>query len=538
MQRILSIIFCFIFGISLGVPSLAQSDSMALTITPPLVRNNVSPGQTWQSAIKVVNNNAKEITVFARAADFKGGTEDGTVQFIPVEELEGVKEHLLSEWLVLPSEGIKIAPFQSENIEFIIDVPESAEPGGHYAAILIGTAPPADELSGATIKVASLLGSLIMLNVGGEVVEQGQIREFSTDKSMYGKAKVDFTVRFHNQGNVHIQPQGEIRIYDMRGNQKGIISINRQTDFGNVLPGDIRRWKYAWENEIGILDMGRYRADLILGYGSETRETVNQSLYFWIILFKPLIIILSLIIFFVGGIIIFVRRSVKQAIKDVHKSARLVAPAPSSSNKRVTIVPKDNGDNHEVVNLKQRGQVKKTSASIRSWRGFKMLLLLFVIAITVVGGYVYYQARHQNEFKPSSVLPAPHKTSSENELVPDNTEVEALSATTTVDELGTSILEKEETVETEEAKQEIKIIVLNGSGQAGAAGSAGKTLESAGYTVLKSGNAENFDYINTVIIYNEAVKDTAVVISKLFDKSELQMVDNKEADIVVIVGKN
>jgi hypothetical protein len=357
---------------------------------------------------------------------------------------------------------------------------------------------------------------------------------------MYGAAKVDFTVRFQNQGNVHIQPQGEIRITDMRGQQAGVININHQTEFGNVLPGDIRRWEYAWDSEIGILDMGRYRADLILGYGERARETANQSLYFWIILFKPLAIILSLLIFFIGGIIVFVRRSVRKAIKETQNLANVVSPREIESNKRTTIVPRDNGNNHEVVNLKQRGQAKtiKTSAPIKSWRGFKMIIWLFIVVIVMIGGYVYYQAKYQNEFKPNNILPTPRETSLGNESAIDTTDAEALLTTTTVDNLGTSTLKKEETTKIKEVKQEIKIVVLNGSGQTGAAGSAGEILESAGYTVSQSGNAESFDYVNTVIKYNEAVKEEAEKISKLFDESELQLADNEEADVVVIVGKN
>ncbi len=441
MQRILLAIFCLILGISLAAPGLAQNDSLALTITPPLIRNNVSPGQLWQSAIKVVNNNDKEITVFARALDFKGGTEDGTVNFIPKEELEGQREHLLSEWLVLPTEGVKIAPFQSGNIEFIVAVPETVEPGGHYAAILIGTSPPAEEFSGATIKVASLLGSLLMLNVGGEVVEQGQIREFSTNKNIYGEAKVQFRVRFQNQGNVHIQPQGEIRITDMRGNQKGQIKINHQTEFGNVLPGDIRRWEYTFEDDIGIFDMGRYQADLILGYGEKARQTTNQSLYFWIILFKPLLTILGLIIIFIGSIIIFVRRSVKKAIKETQNLSNLVSPKASSSKKKVFIVPRENGNNNEIVNLKKLGQNKKAkvSAPKKSRRGFKMALLLIIVVVATLSVYGYLKTQFQPvEFDSEFIISDAYEASSGDGLEPDVTEDETLLATTTAEELSTS----------------------------------------------------------------------------------------------------
>jgi hypothetical protein len=55
------------------------------------------------------------------------------------------------------------------------------------------------------------------------------------------------------------------------------------------LPGDIRKWEFKWEDKKNFFEMGRYKAELILTYGEQTRETSTQTIYFWIIYVKPLI---------------------------------------------------------------------------------------------------------------------------------------------------------------------------------------------------------------------------------------------------------
>ena len=152
---------------------------------------------------------------------------------------------------------------------------------------------------GSSIKISSLLASLILLNVDGEVNENGRIREFSTDKKLYSEPKVDFSVRFENIGNVHIQPQGEIRIFNFWDKDCGVIQINHNTTFGNVLPQGIRKWNFSWEGEKNLLEMGRYKAVMVLGYGERERETIDQTLYFWVIYTKPLLMM-------IGGLLLFI----------------------------------------------------------------------------------------------------------------------------------------------------------------------------------------------------------------------------------------
>src|SRR3989338_10519484 len=60
---------------------------------------------------------------------------------------------------------------------------------------------------------------------------------------------------------------------------------------------------------------------------------------------------------------------------------------------------------------------------------------------------------------------------------------------------------QEPTVEptTEPQKSDFPILVLNGSGKVGAAGTMQKILEDAGYTVADKDNADSYDYVKTEI---------------------------------------
>src|SRR5690606_3222626 len=48
-------------------------------------------------------------------------------------------------------------------------------------------------------------------------------------------------------------------------------------------------------------------------------------------------------------------------------------------------------------------------------------------------------------------------------------------------------------------RSELSIVIQNGSGKAGVAGSASTTLKNLGYTIHSTGNADKYDYEETVI---------------------------------------
>lgn len=533
-HKIITLIFLFNLII---LPASAAPGSLALSVTPPLIKSNISPGQLWKSTVKVVNNNTEEITVYVQAIDFKGNGEDGTVTFIEAEGNEDEADYLLSRWINLPEDSIDIVPGKSYEVPFIVAVPETAAPGGHYAAILVGTRPPEGKISGASIKVSSLISTLLMLNVSGDVNENGQIREFSTDKTIYGQGKVDFKIRFENLGNVHVQPQGEIRVFDMWDKNVFGIKINHLSEFGNVLPGDIRTWNFDWQEDIGLMDMGRYRAELILAYGDKARETLTGTRYFWIILWKPLGLIIVSVFLLLSIIYILVRRSIKRAIRDTEQMAGVVRPDKRVKS-GVTIVPKENGSSDSViVDLKNNKSSDKVKNKKFGWKSFKRILCFIIFIILIIGAVMVYKmlSLDQTELKEN----ISETKNYEAEVIEPELEIETSTTSPEFDtknDLATSSMEELE--ESEEAIVVLPdLIVLNGGGVSGAAGRAEKLLDKAGFNVLETGNADNFNYQNTVIKYSEKNKLSAEKIKELFTgEIELELVDETDG-VTIIVGK-
>lgn len=370
MKRYFLFITIFIL---FAFPVFAAEDSLKMTLTPPIIKNNMKPGESWLSTVKLVNNNEKQLTVYTDLRDFRSSPEGG-VDLIPPEESAGEGNHsgFLKQWMQIQPGPFTIEPFSSIEIPFEIKVPKEAEPGGHYAAILVGTK-SSGNIKGSGIGISSMISSLVLVTIAGDVVEEGKIREFSTDKTYYNEPNVNFKLRFENTGNVHLQPKGNITIKDMFGKEQKVIDINKDTAYGNVLPGSTKTWDFNWQGEKGILKMGKYSAVINLYYGEQTAEVDTRTFYFWYIDFKIVgIIVGSILGFFLIMFLmikVYIRRAIKQSQKEVAKIKELNNPMASSAIERgevennVKKVINQNSPHrkskHSVVDLKEMMKNKK-----------------------------------------------------------------------------------------------------------------------------------------------------------------------------------
>ncbi len=289
---------------SFFVPSfvLAQSKGLSLTVVPPLFQFTLSPGESWASSVKIVNGNDYDIEVYVTPINFESIGEGGKGKFIPLSTEDNASStHSLAGWIDITQDPIYVLKGQSKRVPFFVVAPENAEPGGHYASILIGTN-PAGKAGESQMKVSSLISTLLFARVSGDIIEEGRIREFSTEKSLYETPEANFTLRFENIGNVHLLPRGNIVIYNMWGKERGRIDVNKDANFGNVFPEKIRNFSFTWKGESNFYDIGRYKAISTLSYGAGARQSDFNILYFWVIPIKPLLWIVGALLIFIGFI--------------------------------------------------------------------------------------------------------------------------------------------------------------------------------------------------------------------------------------------
>ncbi|MFH0892551.1 MAG: LytR C-terminal domain-containing protein [Candidatus Falkowbacteria bacterium] len=516
--------FILLIFVFCGTVQAQDLGNLTLSITPPLIKNNVSPGQVWRTAVKVVNNNSVPMDIYTEVVDFRSGDETGKVEFIRDQgQLDLYRDHLLSQWIDMDAGPHPIAPGQSLDIPFTITVPDSAGPGGHYAAILAGTKPPEKTSGGSSIKVSSQLASLILLRINGEEKEEGSIREFSAAKSVYFQPRVDFKIRFQNTGNVHLLPRGEIGVYDMFGSEKGNIKLNENTEFGNVLPESIRTWNFEWTGEKRLTAMGRYRATLILSYGDRASETLDHTLYFWVVYPKILLITLGSISLFVLLLIFFIRRYIRKSILATQAQLGI-------ANTGIKGIPARTAAGTTVV---------KTDKL--NWTNFKKLIIgISVFTILAIGLSFYWYFNGDSESRITETLneePAPEEGAN-GRVAPDEAAVEIIESGAVNEIPMPAEPENIEALPAPAAPADLSVKALNGSGLPGLAGAVAKKLEGGGYEVRETGNADNFDYSNLTIRHKPGLKAEAEALGKIFKTpATLTEGENMDVDLIVIAGK-
>lgn len=312
-------------------PCVYAQTKQVLSVTPPLFQISALPGDVWQSSVKVVNGNPYPLTVYAEVVNFEAVGEGGQGKFTPIPK-DLTEKTTLADWIVINNGPIIIPPEQTTDVTFFADLPKTAAPGGHYAAIMISTEEPKGNGELAVL-ASQAVTSLLFLRVEGDVDESGTIREFSLRDSFLDTPSAEFILRFENKGNVHLQPRGDIVITNMWGTERGAIPINYQTQYGNVLPKSIRNFSFSWSSDFRITDIGRYKAEVTLAYGNNGIKNASSVAYFWVIPVKWTLITIGACAFIIWLIVLMVRAYVRRMLElaGVPVRAQNIEDIPSRS---------------------------------------------------------------------------------------------------------------------------------------------------------------------------------------------------------------
>jgi hypothetical protein len=275
----------------------AATTGQGLTISPPLSELKFEPGKSYHQTIKINNPTQDVVTFYPVARNFSASGETG----VPAIESPGSDAtYGLASWISFSQTKIALTPQQETEFKYTITVPNNAEPGGHYAAVLFASEPPKADDTSTQVSLASMVGSLILGSVSGNVIEKGQVVEFSSNGRFFAKFPVDFILRIQNSGNVHFSPKGEVTVSNWG---KKVSSQDMNPQKGNILPNSIRKFddlKYAGK----WYDFGKFTVRLSANYGDGSLP-LTGSFSFWLI---PWWLIVAVLLVIVIIILTIVRR--------------------------------------------------------------------------------------------------------------------------------------------------------------------------------------------------------------------------------------
>ncbi|HEX7456125.1 MAG TPA: hypothetical protein VF303_01500 [Candidatus Nanoarchaeia archaeon] len=267
----------------------ATTKNIGIQISAPIYNFGIDPGGSAQEIIKVKNVSNSTQTFYPEVFDFRPIGETGAPEFILNSDQEDRYTYSLASWVQISKAGITLKSNESTALNFTINVPKDAEPGGRYAGILFGTSPPKPQ--GTQIAISNKVGSLILVRISGDAKELANLKEFSTPSNFYENPPVDFLVRVENKGNVHFKPKGTIEVKDTFGRKVATLDVNEKN--GNVLPESIRRFDKSSDGltwKPSGFTVGRYTANVLLTYGDSGKQ-INGSTTFWVLPWKILLVV-------------------------------------------------------------------------------------------------------------------------------------------------------------------------------------------------------------------------------------------------------
>jgi hypothetical protein len=319
----------------LSTPIVANAQQATqLSISPVTFELTANPGDTLTNQIKVQNLTDANLQLEVRVENISGTGEQGQVEITQEET-----EFSLSRWVVPTPKRFTVGPKANQIVTFQINVPQNAEPGGHYGTVLVGTI-ASDQRDSTGSSIVQRLGSLLLVKVSGQSKEDAVIQKFvpktfvgkwneviasdgktkilvaadeklneETVKKYFSTGPVAFDLEVKNNGNVHVKPVGFVTIYNLFNRKVAEIPIDPR----NVFPGGERRITVIWPQKQlwGIY----YKARLGALYGSP-QQTLTAETSFWAF---PLPVAIGL---GVGlALLLLLRRRLARAVRILLKGA-------------------------------------------------------------------------------------------------------------------------------------------------------------------------------------------------------------------------
>lgn len=319
MKRLVSIL-AIVGAILAAVPVGTVQAASGIEISPTIVEQRIDPGTSYSQVIKLRNPGDTAQTFYPRMRDVSGMDEKGAPVFVGDDVEKNGAE--LSSWAKIAPEVITVQPGSDASVTLTIAIPTNAPIGGTFGAVLFATEPPALAPDASAVAIAYSATSLVAIRIGDDGSDDAVIREFTTDKSVYGTPAATFSTKIENTGTALAKPYGEIQIFDTFGRFAASVSFN--ATLGGILPRQVRLYSTEWAGSGFAL--GRYKANLVVTYGDSVKKSLLAQTSFWILPGKLSLIVLGGAAVLFLAVYLWIRSYIRRALKGAGSERQSTGP--------------------------------------------------------------------------------------------------------------------------------------------------------------------------------------------------------------------
>ncbi|HKU18707.1 MAG TPA: DUF916 domain-containing protein [Candidatus Saccharimonadales bacterium] len=252
----------------------------ALKVSPVRQDITMDPGTSKTLPIFIQNVTSVPATLHMAINDFvASGDESGTPKVL-LDENQYAPSHSFKRFAT-SIKDFALPGGATKEIDVKVTVPTNAAGGGYYGAIRFQ---PASAAGDKSLNLSASVGSLVLLRVNGDIQERMNVESFDVRRG--DNAATFFTsgkgltsvIRFHNTGNVQLEPFGKI-IVKRFGKQIASYEVNNAAPRSNALPDSTRRFNISLAD---VGHFGKYSLSGNFGYGS-SGQLLTASTTFYVV---------------------------------------------------------------------------------------------------------------------------------------------------------------------------------------------------------------------------------------------------------------
>lgn len=288
----------------------ADEIQSALIVSPMYQKVILTPGETKEMSVKISNPNAStntlEYSVFV--GSFNHGTNSDPDQ-VDTETVTSYNQ--IMDWITLEKEAGKVAPNETDVVNFTITVPESAPAGGQYATIIFrdDTSKSTSGSNNVNIESTAQMASIIYAEIAGKTINTAEILENNVPSFSFTN-EFRATSLVKNTGNVHTDAQYTLQVWPL-GSDEEICTNEEDADTNLIMPGMERYY-----SEVCTLPLaGIFRAKQTVKIFGEISEVEK------IIIVCPLWLLAIVIFAIIMAIVYFVAKSKSRGRSSRHAKA-------------------------------------------------------------------------------------------------------------------------------------------------------------------------------------------------------------------------
>lgn len=253
-----------------------------MTLSPVTQKFEIDAGDSTRGSFTVLNTGDVEFDFKVYAKPYSVSGSDYDVNYTD-ETAERADAY---DWVTFDTTEATLSPHESMEIGFTINMPADAGLGGHYA-VLFAETQPNEDTGGNQIIRRKRVGSLLRVNVSGDINERGSVVD-SKIPAFLSSPPLRTTIHIKNDGNVDFIAQTTITVSDIFGNVK-YRNVKSDTI---VFPDTTRAIEQEWADASWL---GYYNVKLEADYLTGGFTTFGR------VLIVPRWLIALLVILITGG---------------------------------------------------------------------------------------------------------------------------------------------------------------------------------------------------------------------------------------------